>query len=230
MQQRRNVVIIAAGEISKIEYERTDKDVVIAADKGYLWAQDNKIECDHVLGDFDSLGSIPEHKMLTVLPVEKDDTDTAYAVKCALSAGAERIFMLGGLGGRLDHTLANIQLLSYIANRNAVGFLVSDREMLCVARSCEVQLFGKSGQAVSVFSLSNVSSGVSEQGLKYRLENADIKSEFPIGISNEMVSDVARISVTDGELLIYARGDMSSFIRKNRDVNTGVNRKLNIYI
>ncbi|MBQ7820771.1 MAG: thiamine diphosphokinase [Clostridia bacterium] len=229
MSQKHNAVIIAAGEIGNVKYICHESDLVIAADKGYLSAQAIGVVCDRVIGDFDSLGSVPEHDALTVLPVEKDDTDTAYAVKCALEAGAQKIFILGGLGGRLDHTLANIQMLTYIARAGSVGYLVNGTEALTVIKNREVRLHGRMGQTLSVFSLSDKSAGVCEAGLKYTLENAELEAGFPLGVSNEFADTEAVISVADGELLIFSRGDMSSFVENNRAEENGVYQKLNIY-
>ena len=229
MSQKYNAVIFAAGEIKNIEYSRSCCDYVIAADRGCLAASEFGIDPERVIGDFDSLGYVPKHKELTVLPVEKDDTDTAYAVKCALGMSLKRIFILGGLGGRLDHTIANIQMLTYIARENGIGFLVNDNEALFVIRNREVTLHGSIGQPVTVFSLSDRSIGVYERGFKYTLEDAVLDTGFPLGVSNELAKESASISVECGELLVYVRGDMCSFIEKNRLTDGEVHQNLNIY-
>lgn len=229
MCKKLNAVIFAAGEMSDIEYERRAEDIVIAADRGYLFAKCLGIEPELVVGDFDSLDSPPVREGVTVLPREKDDTDTAYAIKCALDMGVKRIFICGGLGGRLDHTFANIQLLTYIAEHGGIGYLVGERELMCVLRDTEALLHGEHGQTVSVFSLSERSSGVYERGFKYTLENSELKSGFPLGVSNELEAECAELSVANGELLVCANGSFTDFIAKNRLSKEEVNRKLNIY-
>ena len=224
-----NAVIIAAAPIEKSEYKKRESDLVIAADKGYLWANQKGIECDYVIGDFDSLGSVPSHRSLERLPVEKDDTDTAYAVKKALSLGAKRIFILGGLGGRLDHTLANIQMLSYIARKGAMGFLLNGDEVLFVIKDQTALLHGKIRTPVSVFSLSESALGVNEKGLKYTLDGASLENAFPLGVSNETKDECAEISVTEGELLVYIGTDSTRFIENNTEKESSVNQKLNVY-
>ncbi len=229
MGMKRNAVIIAAGELGEIKYSRHEKDFVIAADKGYIFSQSLGIKPDLVVGDFDSLGSVPKHDNVTVLPVEKDDTDTSYAVKVALDMGIKRIFILGGLGGRFDHSFANIQLLTYIARAGAAGFLVSDNEVMTVIKDVSAFLFGREGQTVSVFSLSGKSLGVCEKGFKYTLEDAELESGFALGVSNELAEQSAELSVKKGELLVYARGDMSDFTEKNRLTDTDVYGNFNVY-
>lgn len=229
MCERLNAVIFAAGEMCDLEYERRAEDIVIAADRGYLFAKRLGIEPEIVVGDFDSLDSPPDREGVTVLPREKDDTDTAYAIKCALDMGVKRIFICGGLGGRLDHTFANIQLLTYIARAGGIGYLVGERELLCVLRDDGAVLHGERGQTVSVFSLSDSSSGVYERGFKYTLENAVLESGFPLGVSNELEDECAEISVEHGELLVCANGSFTDFIARNRLSKEEINRKLNIY-
>jgi thiamine pyrophosphokinase len=221
-------VIIAAAPITKTEYEKHNGDLVIAADRGYAWASDNSIECDLVIGDFDSLGSVPSHDFLERLPTEKDDTDTAYAIKRALALGVKRIFILGGLGGRLDHTLANIQMLTYIARQGAVGFLVNGDEVLFVLKNQSALLHASKKTPMSVFSLSENSFGVSEKGLKYTLDGAVLESGFPLGVSNEAAGECAEVSVKEGELLVCVNADSTHFIRKNR-LDASVSSELNLY-
>ncbi|MBE6606868.1 MAG: thiamine diphosphokinase [Ruminococcaceae bacterium] len=229
MSIKQNAVIIAAGELGKIEYMPHESDYIIAADRGYLYAENLGVKPDCVIGDFDSLGRIPNHDNLTVLPCEKDDTDTSFAVKRALEMGFKKIFILGGLGGRFDHTFANVQLLAYIARNNAVGFLVGEREVMTVIKDSTVTLYGESGQILSLFSLTEKSYGVCEKGFKYELENAELESCSVLGTSNELLEKKAEISVKKGELLICAKSLKSDFIYQNRDRKEDINEKLNVY-
>lgn len=219
MKKTRAVIFGAVD--TDISYVPDENDLIIAADRGYQTLKKRNIVPDLIIGDFDSLGSVPGGENVTVLPCEKDDTDMAFAVKVALDQGIRQIFILGGIGGKFDHSFANIQLLSYIAKRGARGFLLSDNEMLTVISDENIKLTGKPGQRVSVFSLSEKSIGVYERGFKYTLDNAELSNGFPLGVSNELVCEAGEISVCSGELLIYADG-VCDFISDNRKASDNI--------
>ncbi|MFA6731015.1 MAG: thiamine diphosphokinase [Eubacteriales bacterium] len=175
-------------------------DYIIAADAGYLRL--GGISPDLVIGDFDSLGFIPENVKIELHPTEKDDTDTLLAVKAGLSRGANRFVLLGCAGGRLDHTIANLQTLIFIAENGAEGFLFGEVEVVTAVKNGSVSFAeGLSGN-VSVFSAGSVSSGVYISGLKYTLENMSLTNSFPLGASNAFTGEKAVIKVTDGILLV----------------------------
>lgn len=102
-------------------------DYVIAADRGYDSLMAYGVTPDLVVGDFDSLGYMPQHPNVTRLPAEKDDTDMVFALRRGLDMGYRRFVLLGGLGGRLEHTLGNLQLLDWLSTQGAVGFLAGRR-------------------------------------------------------------------------------------------------------
>ena len=219
MKKTNAVIFGAIG--TEISYTPKESDLIIAADKGFKTLGKRNIVPDLILGDFDSLGSIPTGENVMVLPIEKDDTDMAFAVKYALDKGIRQIFILGGIGKRLDHSFANIQLLSYIKRCGGRGFLLSDNEMLTVISDESIKLTGKAGQRVSVFSLSEKSMGVCERGFKYTLDNAELSNGFPLGVSNELAGERGEISVSSGELLIYADG-VCDFISDNRNCKDNI--------
>ena len=108
-------VILCAGAFTDLMTPMEKGDCLIAADGGVRHAQRLGLTPDAILGDFDSLGYTPENA--TVFPVEKDDTDALLAIRHALSMGFTEIHLYGGLDGkRLDHTLANLQALQFIAD------------------------------------------------------------------------------------------------------------------
>ena len=118
--------IIGAGDFFGLRETPDDSDYVIAADAGYANCKEKHIIPDLVLGDFDSLGSAPKHPNVIELPVEKDDTDTMYAIKLGLEKGYRRFYLYGALGGkRPDHTIANLRATSRCsaptARRRAFG-------------------------------------------------------------------------------------------------------------
>ncbi len=230
MQKFENAVIIGASDVTNVSYQKKEGDFVIAADLGYKNALAMNIYPDIVLGDFDSLKSVPRHNSVITLPCEKDDTDTGYAVKLALENGAKRIFILGGQGGRLDHTFANIELLSYIAKSGALGYLFNNGEVLTTLKNQKTIIHGKPGMLCSVFSLSDKAHGVYERGFKYTLSNFALERSFPLGVSNELAGESAELEVKNGELLVIAQNASCDFINKNRYSAACVNDLLNILL
>lgn len=194
--------IISAGETGKIAFKKDDSDIIICADAGYSKALESGIVPDLVVGDFDSLGKIPQLGNIEVHPAEKDETDTFLALTCGIERGYKNFVIYGALGGRLDHTFANIQLLKYLAERDMECTLVSPKETVTVLRNSSLTFSETEKGIVSVFSLSERSSGVFEEGLKYCLENAVLTSSFPLGVSNEFIGKKAKISVNDGILMV----------------------------
>jgi len=124
-------------------------DYIIAADGGYAQLASRGIEPDLVVGDFDSLGTVPEHLNIKRSPVEKDDTDMMIAVKHGLKLGIRAFIIDGGLGGRFDHTLANIQLLAYIANNGAYGVLLGRDICITVLRNGTISFSLCSGDEIT---------------------------------------------------------------------------------
>lgn len=197
-----NCYIIGAGKIEKININIKQNDLVITADGGYMYAINNGITPDVVLGDFDSLGFIPECENVICLPTKKDDTDTLAAVKFALSKGYKTFYIYGGTGGRTDHTIANIQTLSFIADNGGRGYLVSENEVISVVKNGEINFNDSADGTVSVFAFGGKAQGVTIKNLLYCLDNATLDTSFPIGVSNLFVGKRATIKVSDGKLLI----------------------------
>lgn len=175
-------------------------DFVIAADGGYAALQALGVTADLVVGDFDSLGYVPQAEEVVQHPVMKDDTDMMLAVKLGLDRGYRNFVLTGSVGGRLDHTLANLQTLIYLAQQGARGILYGEGTVITVLKDGSLTLTGEG--VLSVFCLSGEARGVTEQGLMYGLDNAVMVSGYPIGVSNEFTGVPATISVTDGTLII----------------------------
>jgi thiamine pyrophosphokinase len=179
-------------------------DLVIAADAGYK--QLGGIKPHLVVGDFDSLGYVPREESVVELPIRKDDTDALFAVKLGLSRGFRRFVLLGSVGGRLDHTLANIQALAYLTTRGARGVLVGENEKITMLQNGSLNFFGAPEGIVSVFAYGGTATGVTEENLAYPLDRATVTTDFPIGVSNEFTNQPARITVEEGCLLIVWNG------------------------
>lgn len=179
-------------------------DLVIAADAGYK--QLGGIKPHLVVGDFDSLGYVPREESVVELPVRKDDTDALFAVKLGLSRGFRRFVLLGSVGGRLDHTLANIQALAYLTTRGARGVLVGESEKITMLQNGSLNFLGAPEGIVSVFAYGGTATGVTEENLTYPLDRATVTTDFPIGVSNEFTKQPACVTVEEGCLLIVWNG------------------------
>jgi len=194
--------IIGAGEADKIELVKNEDDFVICADGGLDIAEKNGIVPDLVVGDFDSLGHIPKGKNVIVHPKEKDETDSLLAVNCGLEHGYKKFIMYGMLGGRLDHTYANFQLLAYLCEKEAQGVLIGCGNKITAVKNSRIDFDESQTGTVSVFSFTPQSKGVHIKGLKYEVNDYTMTSAFPIGVSNEFIGKKAFVSVSDGILIV----------------------------
>lgn len=188
-------------DYSKIHVD--DTAFIICADGGYTHVKKLGLIPAVILGDFDSLrDEITEDCEIIKYSSEKDDTDTMLAIKLALDRNYTDIKIFGAVGGRLDHTIANIQALAYIHQNNAIATIYGDNEIVSVMGNGE-KLFKKlDGYYFSIFSFSEKCFGVSTEGLKYNLKNAVLTNTFPLGISNEIQENFAKIHLNQGKLLI----------------------------
>ena len=193
--------IVGAGEMTSF-FHVEKGDFIIAADGGLAYLNRFGVSPDLILGDFDSLSESPAGENVLTFPVEKDDTDMMLAVKEGLSHGCEVFFLYGGVGGRLDHTLANIQTLCFLAEKGKTGILVGEKECLTALQNGSVTLSSEKGGTVSVFSAGDRAEGVFERGVKYAVENVTLTNSFPLGVSNSLISAKAEIGVKNGMLVI----------------------------
>ena len=179
-----------------------DDSFVIAADSGYNILKVLEITPNILLGDFDSLTSeIPNNCEIITAPAEKDDTDTMLAVKTALLRGYYDITLVSSIGGRLDHTFANIQTLAYISDKGGIGKLIGKNDIVYF---CEpgIYYFNTMKEAYfSVFSYTE-SALISLTGTKYPLSNYRLTNTFPLGVSNEIISSRAQLNVNDGQTIV----------------------------
>ncbi len=175
---------------------------VLCADSGLRLADRLNIKPAMVLGDFDSLGALPELPCWQA-PVEKEDTDTMLAVRYGLAQGYRNFVICGAFGGRLDHTYANIQTLCFLHTMGAEGLLVGVRDLVNIQPAGKSRYYPKQeGSSLSVFALSAECSGVTLKGVKYPLEQATLRMTFPLGVSNEILAEEAEIRCESGILLI----------------------------
>lgn len=177
------------------------RDLVIAADGGLRHTQALGITPDIILGDFDSLGYVPEDSR--VFPVEKDDTDAMLAVREGLRRGCREFLLYGALDGkRLDHTLANFQTLQFLADRGANGYLIGENYLVTVVKNGTLRFPATATGILSLFCLGPDARGVTLEGVKYPLTDGTLTPGFPLGVSNHFTGQAARITVRDGSLLV----------------------------
>lgn len=189
-------------------------DYVIAADRGYDSLMAYGVNPDLVVGDFDSLGEVPNHPNVIQLPAEKDDTDMVFALRQGLDLGYRRFVMLGGVGGRLEHTLGNLQLLDWLASQGAQGFLAGEKTVATAVRNGTLTFPAAMSGYLSVLCNSGTARGVTLRGLKYPLECYTMTGSFPLGVSNQFLGQPASVSVEDGCLLLLweEKGDFYSLL------------------
>lgn len=194
-------VIFCAAEFEGLAIPLETEDYLIAADGGLKHIQSVGLKPDMILGDFDSLGYIPEGA--NVFPVEKDDTDAMLAIRHGLKLGYREFLLYGCMGGsRLDHTVANFQALQYLADNGARGWLIGKEHLVTVIQG-EKLLFSESAEGIlSVFCIGPDACGVNLENLQYPLANGVLTSGFPLGVSNHFVGKKAVVSVEKGSLLV----------------------------
>lgn len=176
---------------------------VIACDAGYIHAQRAEIVPDILIGDFDSyIGDIAGDIEVVRTKPEKDDTDTMMALKLAMRRGYRRIMLVGALGGRVDHMLANISLAAFAAERGADLQIVDGHHQIFAVKNSKRRVPRSMWRNLSVFAFDTECRGVTLRGVKYPLENAILTNSFALGVSNEFSDETAEISVESGTLIV----------------------------
>lgn len=213
-RNRKTIILIGAGELdsdmAEIIKQDLQKDIpVIALDGGLAFCVEHGIRPDRIVGDFDSLLSEKQEllerypkEIIHRLPCEKDDTDTLAAIRLAVEMGYERFIIYGGLGGRLSHTMANIQSLMFLKEHGLHGELGGKGSRIFVIKDESVVLSARGNGYISVFAYGEKASGVTIKNLKYEVEDTELTNAFPIGVSNEFIGKEATVSVKKGALLV----------------------------
>ena len=194
--------IFGAGDFFGFHKKIHEQDLVLAADGGYEYALQLSIKVDKLIGDFDSIrtSSLPDDRI--IYPKEKDDTDMLLALKYGLEHHYRKFENFGGLGGRFDHSLANLQALCFLNEHHATGTLHGDHYTLTTLKNGTLSLPTKKEGYISIFSLSDCSIGVTIENLKYTVKNAVLNRTFPLGVSNAFIGKPATICVKNGTLAI----------------------------
>jgi thiamine pyrophosphokinase len=193
-------VIFCAAGFDRLLMPIGAADYIIAADGGLAHTETLGIRPHAVLGDFDSLGRIPEGA--NVFPVEKDDTDAMLAIRHGLALGHREFLLYGCLEGpRLDHTMANFQSLQYLAQRGAHGYLIGKDYIVTVLKDGTLGFPATATGIFSAFCMGADATGVTLTGLKYPLTDGTLTSSFPLGVSNHFTGQAAAVTVKNGSLL-----------------------------
>lgn len=200
----------AVGLIKNSGYE-----IIVAVDSGLNFMKKADITPDVVVGDFDSV----DHEILEyfrknefidfhVLEPEKDDTDTEYAIRFAIDQGASSITIIGATGTRLDHVLGNISLLGIgLENDVCIEMIDTNNRIRVFDKSFSIKKDEQFGKYISLIPLMGAVKGVTLKGMKYSLDNYDMKGFNSLGISNEIEADEAFFEIAEGILVVVESRD-----------------------
>ncbi|UPA29563.1 thiamine diphosphokinase [Terrisporobacter glycolicus] len=207
------VCIILNGEIKN--YDKTKEiilrekyDFIIGADGGCNHLYKMNIIPNYIIGDLDSINNdlVEYYKNKNVFfkkyPSHKDETDSEICIYLAKELKAEEIDFYGSLGGRIDHTLANIGLMHYVREMNITPRIITSEEEITIIRNEEIILNGKKGDTVSVVPIMSDVNNITLKKLEYPLNNAKMGYLSSLGISNVMLEDECIIKIEDGYALI----------------------------
>lgn len=219
-----NTLIITGGFIDidfvKSYLKEESFDMIIAADRGVETAKVLNIPVNYILGDFDSLNQtilqevksqLTNEKSLFVLkefPPEKDYTDTHLAIVTAIEAGATSVTILGATGTRLDHVVANMNLLATFLDHHIDAKIVDSHNQIYVIDT-DKHLYREKvhGKYVSLIPYTDLVTGVTLIGFKYPLHNATLTKDSSLGISNELLDEEGIIKIDKGILIVIESRD-----------------------
>lgn len=180
-----------------------DDAYIICADGGYAKALAENIRPSILVGDFDSFdGVLPNDIPIIKVPTHKDDTDTDLALSHAMEKGYSDVILVGGIGGRLDHTIANIQNIVRYMRKGLKITMTDEQNKIFAIENDSIVIPGEKGKKLSLFAQGGMAEGVNVSGTEYLLNDFDLPADFPLGVSNEFTEDFAKVSVKNGVLLV----------------------------
>lgn len=212
-------VIISGGNIEEefaVKFlDSMNFSAIIGVDSGLEFLKKQNIHPTHVIGDFDSLSQETyqyyKNKVNCVwreLQPEKDETDTQAALAWVLELQSTEIWILGGMGSRIDHLLGNIQVLQIPLSQGVPCFLVDSHNKICLLnKGITIKKKEQYGKFVSLLPLTTLVEGLTLNGFKYPLYKHTLTSENALGVSNEILEEVAEISFENGILIMIQSKD-----------------------
>ncbi len=210
-------LVITGGKINKKflkNHLKTNKyDIIIAVDKGLESIDALGIKPNYIVGDFDSVNLNSLNKYINseieikrLIP-EKDFTDTESALELAQKIGSKKITIIGGIGTRIDHTIANIHILkSALENNIDVKIINENNEIKLIERKTEI-IRDNNYKYISLIPLTTEVIGLTLKGFKYGLDNYTLKIGTSLGVSNEQILDTATIEFKSGILILIKSRD-----------------------
>lgn len=189
----------------KERYDAGAFEYVIAVDGGFAHLEALGVAPDMALGDFDSLGYVPKAPRVAQHPAKKEQTDMELALNRAKAMRHDRAYVYGGLSGRLDHTLANLQLFAAFSAKDMRVVGVGDTfEVTAITGPDTLELPALERGTLSLLSMSDKAEGVFERGLEYELDNATISNRTSRGVSNEFIGEEVLVGVEKGTVLVFS--------------------------
>ncbi len=209
-------VLFAGAEIVDYTFcqpEIEQADVIICCDAGMHHAKALGITPDYIVGDFDSITPevLEEYRKAGIsirqFPTHKNETDMQLGMLLALELGATEMTLIGGIGSRFDHTLANAHLLLYLRKKGIQAVLLNEKNRVVLIDK-EIILHGQAGELVSTIPLSMQVKGLTLEGLEYPLHHYDLALDDElVAVSNVMLGQTAKVSITDGYLFVIQSKD-----------------------
>lgn len=200
--------LVGAGDFNAEQFAQLHAagafDYVVAVDGGYAGLESIGVVPDMVLGDFDSLGFVPKGVRTSRFPTHKDKSDMELAFERVRSRRFDTVYAFGVLGGRLDHTLANIQVGARFSELGLSVFMVGADEILAFVTGPDAfEAEARPSGTVSVFALSDVCEGVFERGMEWELDDVTLTNRTSRGLSNELVGEPVMIGVETGTIVVF---------------------------
>lgn len=212
------LLIISGGNVDE-SFLRVLVDInqyseIIAADHGLMAGDHLNLPLDFIVGDFDSVPKevISKYKRNNVpiitFPIEKDETDTELALDLAIQQGPKSIDIVGATGSRLDHTLANMHLLTIPLNKGIEAYIIdANNKFYLKKETFAIQKSNQYGDYISFLPFHGDVKGLSLKGFKYPLDNVTLSAGESICISNELIDDTGEIHFTEGTLMVFESKD-----------------------
>ena len=201
-------VIISGSPDTNVEEIKslcTSDDFIVCADSGYSFAKKAGLTPNLIIGDFDSLKEeLPQNTEVVKLNTHKDDTDTEHCVMECIRRGYKDFLLLGSIGGRTDHTFANIATLAFLSEYNYNGIARNNGEEIRILKEGSYEMNNKKGLIFSVFPYGCESVNVTYKGAEYMLNNKTLTYNVSRGISNVFVDDEAEITINRGRAILLA--------------------------